>query len=140
MFSENVDVDTDDLLLLLMMMMMMMHTAAASIALLTANTRKRRRWWVRPIYQKRMQQGDYHNLMREMRLSDCEMFFHYTRLTVEQFDDLLRTVGPHITKKSNRAPLGPVQRLAITLRFLATGCSHQTLAFQFRIGKESYSM
>ncbi|KAJ8912590.1 hypothetical protein NQ315_000458 [Exocentrus adspersus] len=78
--------------------------------------------------------------MREMRLSDCEMFFHYTRLTVEQFDDLLRTVGPHIMKKSNRAPLSADQRLAIT--YFTVSChrmftSNLSLSIQ---DWQSYSM
>jgi hypothetical protein len=74
------------------------------------------RWWVRLIYVNRVQQADYHNLMAEMRLYDRDMFFHYTRCTVEQFDQLLSLVGPLITKRSHRTPLNPEHRLAITLR------------------------
>jgi hypothetical protein len=62
------------------------------------------------------EQGDYHNLMAEMRVYDRDMFFHYTRCTVEQFDQLLSLVGPLITKRSHRTPLNPEHRLAITLR------------------------
>ncbi|KAI4455722.1 hypothetical protein MML48_9g00008281 [Holotrichia oblita] len=59
-----------------------------------------------------MQQGDYHNLIQEMRVGDKEMFFNYTRLTVEQFDGLLALVGPSITKNSPRKPIPPAARLA----------------------------
>lgn len=51
--------------------------------------------------------------MSEMRFHDKEMFFHYTRCTVEQFDKLISLVSPFISKKSNRTPLNTEHRLAI---------------------------
>ena len=78
--------------------------------------KKRRRWWVRPIFQNRLGQGHYHNLLQEMRVTDVELFFNYSRLTIEQFDHLLSLVGPLIKKHSYREPIAPAARLALTLR------------------------
>jgi uncharacterized membrane protein SirB2 len=53
-------------------------------------------------------------------MSDHEWFFLYTRMTPAQFDTLLSIVGPLLCKNSNREPLSPAQRLAITLRYIIT--------------------
>ena len=37
--------------------------------------RKRRRTWVREIFKKRIEQGVYHNLLREIRVNDRESYF-----------------------------------------------------------------
>lgn len=102
--------------------------------------RRCRRWWVRPIYERRLSQGDYHNLIQEMRLTDQEMFFNYTRMTIKIFDKLLSIVGPTITPRSNRPSISAGCRLAITLRLLASGDSLQSIAFAFRIGKSTVCM
>ena len=43
--------------------------------------------------QRRRQQGDYHNLLQEVRLSDPESHFRYLRMSKEKFDSLLAKVG-----------------------------------------------
>ena len=62
-------------------------------------------------------------------------------MSPERFDHLLRLVGPLITKKNTRfrdaIPAG--ERLAITLRFLASGDSQISLSFMFRVGRKSVS-
>lgn len=75
-----------------------------------------RRWWVHPINQKRKIHGDYYSLIVEMRQHDPEMFFSYTRMSIEQFDWLLNLVGPYLTKFSRREPLPEALRLLVTLR------------------------
>lgn len=81
------------------------------------NVKRKRRWWVRPLYEKRYRLGFYNNLIQEMRLSDCEMFFNFTRMSVHSFDKLLNLVGPLITKNSHREPIPAGCRLALTLRY-----------------------
>ena len=55
--------------------------------------RKRpKRFWVRPIFTKRREQGEYHNLLQEMRLSDEDSHFKYLRMSKERFDLLLSQV------------------------------------------------
>ena len=48
--------------------------------------------WVRPILQKRYQQGDYQNLLQEMKLCDPDSHFVYLRMSKETFDTLLQKV------------------------------------------------
>jgi len=67
---------------------------------LNINHQRKRRWWVHPINQKRNEQGDGNHLIEEMRLYDTEVHFKYTRLTIEEFDNLLCLVGPKIEKIS----------------------------------------
>ena len=52
----------------------------------------RRMLWVRPIFQRRHQQGEYHNLVQEMRLNDRASHFSYLRMSKETFDTLLQKV------------------------------------------------
>ena len=49
---------------------------------------------------------------------------------------LLSLVGPAITRQHTnfRTPISPGERLAVTLRFLATGDSMQTIALSYRLG------
>lgn len=85
---------------------------------LTCDISDQRRWWVRPINQERMDHGASEQLVREMRHHDDEEFFHFTRLSIAQFDQLLGLVGPTLLKKNTRSDvLSPYMRLLITLRF-----------------------
>ena len=52
----------------------------------------RRTMWVRPIFRRRRHQGEYHNLLQEIRLSDPESHFKYLRMSKERFDCLLSMV------------------------------------------------
>ena len=55
------------------------------------------------------------------------------------FDDLLRLVGPSLTKERShfREPLSPGLRLAVALRYLATGESQASLSFNYRLGRST---
>lgn len=75
-----------------------------------------RRWHVSPINQMRIQQGDYNNLFQEIK-NNSEMFYRYTRMTLQHFNKLLELTTPYLTKKSPRA-LVPELRLLIVLRHL----------------------
>ena len=87
------------------------------------------------ILQGREQHGEFHRLVQELRL-DGERFQRYFRLDREQFDQLLSMIGPVITMMTTnyRRPIPPAERLAICLRFLATGDSYRTIACSYRVG------
>ena len=99
-------------------------------------SRARKRTWVRKINIKRREKGEYHALIQEMRLSDHDSFYKYFRMRPQRFDQLLAIVGPALTRQRTnfRSPISPGERLAVTLRFLATGDSMQTIAFSYRLG------
>ena len=105
--------------------------------------------WIRPLLQMRTRQGAFHNLIKEMRLSDPEKHFSYFKMTKETFDVLLQKVeqqmfsskriklymfiqvSPKLIHRrysnSLRAEVSPAERLALTLRFLASGDSQVIL-------------
>nr|CAH7740540.1 unnamed protein product [Callosobruchus chinensis] len=74
-----------------------------------------------------------------MKTSDHEMFFKYTRMFPEQFDQLLNLVKPKLLKRSRREYLSPEFRLGMTLKYLAHGGSFQTLSWEFRVGHSTVS-
>uniref|UniRef100_A0A3B1IG47 Zgc:194221 n=1 Tax=Astyanax mexicanus TaxID=7994 RepID=A0A3B1IG47_ASTMX len=77
----------------------------------------------------RTQHGEFHRLVQELRLDD-DRFQRYFRLDRNQFDSLLGKVGPRISRMDTnyRKAICASQRLAVCLRFLATGDSlHNSL-------------
>ena len=62
-------------------------------------------------------------------------------MSPERFDSLLKMVAPLISKKDTnfRKAISPEERLAVTLRFLASGESQQSLSFSYRIGRSTLS-
>ena len=65
-------------------------SATVMACLIYRRTRKQRirKMWIRKIFARRRKQGEYHNLLQEMRLSDQESHFKYIRMTKESFDFL----------------------------------------------------
>ena len=69
------------------------------------------------------------------------LIVRFLRMSPERFEHLLSLVGPLIQKEDTRfrRSISPEERLAVTLRFLATGDAQQSLSFSFRIGKSTLS-
>ncbi|KAL5005441.1 hypothetical protein ScPMuIL_018897 [Solemya velum] len=103
--------------------------------------RRRRRWWVREWILRRPLFGQYETLMRELENEHASDFKSYLRVEPALWQELLDRVGPRITKSQRyRAPLDPGLKLAITLRYLATGASYRDLAFAFRVANNTISL
>ncbi|XP_011884125.1 PREDICTED: putative nuclease HARBI1 [Vollenhovia emeryi] len=100
---------------------------------------KNRRWWVRPINTRRKVYGDFATLFSELK-EDVDLFFRYTRMDVSTFYELLRLVSPYLQKRSMRPSISPEQRLAITLRYLATGDQMLSTALAYRVGESTAHM
>ena len=62
-------------------------------------------------------------------------------MSPERFDHLLSIVGPHITREDTnfRKSIAANERLAITLRFLASLESQQSLSYSYRVGRSTIS-
>ena len=58
-------------------------------------------------------------------------------MTPNRFEHLVTLVAPLIEKRTTRfrEPISASQRLALALRFFATGESQQSLSFSYRVGK-----
>lgn len=61
----------------------------------------------------------------------------YMRMSPESFDNLVSLVSPLISKVSTRLRklISSAERLALTLRFLTSGNSQQSMSFAYRIGR-----
>lgn len=102
--------------------------------------RRQRRWWVRPWLLRRPLYGDYDTLMVELEREHQADFKKFLRMEPAMFRELLRRVGPRIERsREGRQPLSAGLKLAITLRYLATGDSYQTLCFNFRVAHNTIS-
>ena len=90
--------------------------------------------WVRKLFQERRAKGLYTILIKDLMLFDHEYFFKAFRMSTHKFEELLSWVAPFILKSSRiRDVTGPSQRLCITLWFLTTGNSQDSIATSFRV-------
>ncbi|XP_059923651.1 uncharacterized protein LOC132469674 [Gadus macrocephalus] len=110
--------------------------------------RNRQRWqrrrascWTRQFLAKRLEFGAYHRLVQELRLGDGDAFKNFFRLPKLMFDSVLSVVGPKIARQDTtyRQAISPAERLAICLRYLATGDSYKSLGYSFRVGVSTIS-
>ena len=90
---------------------------------------RKRSFWTRSWFLRRAELGQYHTLMRELELEDLKAFKNYVRVDPQFFHELLQKVGPVIQRRDTywRESLPAGMRLAITLRYLATGNSYMSL-------------
>ena len=89
----------------------------------TQSRRKKRSCWVRPWLLRRYQLGAYDNLMVELANEDIEGYIAFQRLNPQLFAELLAKVTPYIQRMDTpmRPAISAGARLALTLRYLATG-------------------
>ena len=109
------------------------------------STRKRpqnRSVWVRLYLKRRETKGHYDNLIQELAEEDPLLYKNFMRLDEGLFDEIVVRVTPLIEKKTTwwREPLSVGLRVAITLRFLATGSSYRTLGYSFRVPHNTISL
>lgn len=103
--------------------------------------RRERTVWVRPWLQRRVLLGHYDTLMVELQREARGDFKSFLRVDPDLFLEILGRVERRITKSSEaRPPLKPGLKLAITLRYLATGDTYRSLAFSFRVAHNTISL
>lgn len=81
------------------------------------------------------------NLSRELML-DTYLFQNFTRMSKQDFEFLVQTIGHRIarTNTNMRENVPITTRLAITLRFLATGDSYRSLMYLFKVHYSTISL
>ena len=96
---------------------------------------KRKSIWVRGWLCRRKQFGHWSTLLQELIKEDKSSFHNFLRMDENLFSEVLHRINHRIEKRhtSFRAPLEPGLRLALTLRFLATGDSYKSLSYGFRV-------
>ena len=102
--------------------------SASSILLAVCLKRRKRRrrnrvTWTREWILKRESQGAFHQLLKELQQLDTSSYRNFVRMDAATFEKLLCMIAPMITHKDTvmREAITPGERLAVTLRFLATG-------------------
>lgn len=68
-------------------------------------------------------------------------FKTFCRMSASDFEYLINLVGPKISKADStfRKAIPVTERLALTLRYLATGDSYTSLSFLFKVSKQVIS-
>ena len=89
--------------------------------------------------QRRSYLGCFDTLLKELRSEDEAEYKRFLRMTPQIFDELLELVEEDITKENTRFrdAIPASIKLAITIKFLATGMSYSELAYQFRVHKST---
>ena len=102
--------------------------------------KRKHRFWVREIYERRSTLGVFSTLFQELK-TDREQFFRYTQMSPDRFHHLLGLVEEKISKKDTqfRKTIFAEERLIITVRYLATGETQQSLSFAYRMGRTTVS-
>ena len=104
--------------------------------------RKRNRvFWTRDWIKRRRTRGVYHQLVKELELEDEVAYTEYFRVNGQKFRFLVDSVGYAIKKKDTlmRESIRPDERIAVTLRCLATGETFKSLEYSFRISRTCIS-
>ena len=102
--------------------------------------RRRHNMWVRPWLLQRGE-GAYHNIMDELYATDIPGFTNFMRMTPEFFEMIKTRLEPRLARQATnyRAPISVGEKLALTIRYLATGESYTSLSCQFRVGRSTIS-
>ena len=89
---------------------------------------------------ERHSKGEFHVLVKELKLFDHEFFFKQFRMTPEKLEKFLTMVAPRITRSLLcREAIGPRETLCITLCYLASGDSRGTIVASYRISPVTVS-
>lgn len=102
---------------------MLLWAAATWYLFFRSQRRTYRSVWIRDWLLRRNDLGAYETLFSELRVEDEGSFLNFVRMSPALFDDLVEKVRPYIERQDTtfRKAISPGMRLAITLRYLATG-------------------
>lgn len=97
---------------------------------------KTRHYWVQPFLTGRKIFGQYDHLVQELAADSPECYKNYMRMDYDLSCEVLDRIGHHITKEDTymRDAIPSGLRLAMTLRYLATGDSYKSLHYNFLVG------
>ena len=90
---------------------------------------------------RRPEFGQYHQLMEELKREDVSAFKNFMRVDPLFFQELVDRLTPRLLKKDTwfQKALPPGLKVAVTLRYLATGDSYHSLMYSFRVAHNTIS-
>ncbi|XP_047518535.1 protein ALP1-like [Pieris napi] len=102
---------------------------------------KQRKFWVNPYILTMNQDGGHFKRKYEaLKICGNEKFFEYFRMTITSFEQLFTKLAPRLQKQYVfRKPVDPIEKLGLTVRFLATGNSFRDMEFTDYRGKSTIS-
>lgn len=111
------------------------------ISLALKQSRRKRRWWQTQLFAHRLHFSGS-TLLTDLRTQEINgQFQNFLRMSSSDFDYLINLIGPKTEKTYTaiRESISVQERLAVTLRFLATGESFSSLQYLFRMSKQVIS-
>ncbi|XP_049880381.1 putative nuclease HARBI1 [Pectinophora gossypiella] len=101
--------------------------------------KKRRSYWMRRTLKAR-EHYSATKYLEDLGIDGC--LNDFLRMNSSEFEFLLNLVGKNIAKQDTnwRKSINYTERFAVTLRFLATGCSYGSLGDVFKISHQLISM
>ena len=125
---------------------MLKRKAVAALLLATIIDETEGRGWkrgkTREWMKRREERGYCSTIVRELQIEDCASYKEMMRMEHEQFLEILKLIEKDITPQQilgGQKVISPMSRLTLTLRFLATGETYRSMAYQFRISKAAIS-
>lgn len=115
-------------------------SACVILGTLLKKRRAKPRCWMRPFLRRE----STNKFMEELKIDPLSVFKNFTRISCQDFENMVNTIGPEIAKQdTNYRKCVPVEvRLAITLRYLATGetgDSFTSLMYLFKVSRQLIS-
>ncbi|XP_050528046.1 uncharacterized protein LOC126898138 [Daktulosphaira vitifoliae] len=92
-------------------------------------------------YNKSRARYDGSDMLADLRMEPSGKFENFCRMSSTDFEYLLGKVGPYISRQDTvlRKCIPTQERLAMTLRFLATGDSFKSLSYLFKVSTQTVS-
>ena len=118
-----------------------LHMLQGAVLLLEELEPRPRRWWVRPwmLSPQKSRKGAFSLLMDELRVQDVESFHNFVRVPPAMFNEILTRLEGRIQvgRTNFRKSHPPGLRLAITMRFLASGEMFISMHYSWRVGRST---
>ncbi len=97
--------------------------------------RWQKRWWCKPWLLRRPAIGQFEHLMVELEVEDPAGFQNFVRCEPAMIQEMIKRLTPIISKQDTNycKSLEPGLKVAITLRYMATGDSSKSLQYAIRV-------
>ncbi|KAF9409715.1 hypothetical protein HW555_005094 [Spodoptera exigua] len=101
---------------------------------------RKRRWWITTIHRNRSS-ATMEKLLNELVAEPSDEFKKFSRMSLNDFEYLLSRISRRISKQDTqlRKAIPARIRLAITLRYLATGDDYGSLHYLFKVSPQAIS-